>query len=333
MNSDSEADRILAWLFNQIVPNAATPSGQTGQGTAPQASGTSHTQLNPPDPLDSEEAGPPIGRFQELTAFSFQNTQRSKPGDTVTVEDRFHALLKRRLQAEIERNPPLFPWESELLDYEADAPELVPNVVWATQLRSLNLPVTLPESVLKELFEKCQSLVQSSLKEGARLVQAVESLFPGQSQALNSLAGYVMAAPARSGAALSAPEGMPKDYEAANPAQQMALSLMAAREILHSLSLPVSKQEPSVEREWQTESGSLTLKAEIVGDALRVRGMIPCGGRLQLQGGDVESTAHRPTAGVLSVELCEVAPNRVYTLEVQFEDESILMFAVQTSEI
>lgn len=249
------------------------------------------------------------------------------------MEDRFHALLKRRLQAEIERNPPLFPWESELLDYEADAPELVPTVLWATQLRSLNLPVSLPDPVLKELFEKCQSLVQSSLKEGAKLVQAVESLFPGQSQALNSLAGYVMAAPARSGAAIAAPEGMPKDYEAANAAQQMALSLMAAREILHSLSLPVSKQEPSVEREWQTEAGSLTLKAEIVGDTLRVRGMLPCGGRLQLQGGQVEAAANRLTAGALSVELCEVGSNRVYTLEVQLEDESVLMFAVQTSEI
>lgn len=341
MNSESEADRLLAWLLNDLVPTAATPSGHSGQGAAPEASGTSHTQLNKPDPLDSEEAEPPVGRPEGLTAFSFQNTQRSKPGDTFKVEDRFHALLKRRLQTEIERNPPLFPWESDLLEYEADAPELVPTVLWTTQLRSLNLPVALPETVLKQLFHQCQALVQSSLKEGAKLVQAVEALFPGQSQALNNMAGFVVAAPARSGAAITAlrnaegtspSEGMPKSYEAANTAQQMALSLMAAREILNSLTLPLSAKEPVVERQWQTEMGMLTLKAEVADATLRVRGDLPCGGKLQLQGAEVQSSASRGAAGSLSVELCGVEPNRTYSLEVQLPDESILMFAVQTAQ-
>ncbi|NJR51387.1 MAG: hypothetical protein HC780_19205 [Leptolyngbyaceae cyanobacterium CSU_1_3] len=38
-----------------------------------------------------------------------------KPGEIPAVQDRFHALLKRRLQFEIEQKPPLFPWEKRFL--------------------------------------------------------------------------------------------------------------------------------------------------------------------------------------------------------------------------
>jgi hypothetical protein len=34
------------------------------------------------------------------------------------VEDRLPLLIQKRLEAEIQKHPPLFPWETELDDYE-----------------------------------------------------------------------------------------------------------------------------------------------------------------------------------------------------------------------
>jgi hypothetical protein len=39
------------------------------------------------------------------------------------VEDRLPLLIQKRLEAEIQKRPPLFPWETELDDYEPSEPE------------------------------------------------------------------------------------------------------------------------------------------------------------------------------------------------------------------
>lgn len=39
------------------------------------------------------------------------------------VEDRLPLLIQKRLEAEIQKHPPLFPWETELDDYEQTEPE------------------------------------------------------------------------------------------------------------------------------------------------------------------------------------------------------------------
>ncbi|MBD2020075.1 PatU [Leptolyngbya sp. FACHB-36] len=253
------------------------------------------------------------------------------------MQDRFHALLKRRLEHEIQQNPPLFPWESEIHDYEADR---APVLLWLNQLKTLNLPVAVPESVLTHLLQRCQETLHSSLLEGAKLIRAVEELFPNQPQALNHLAGLVMASPARSGAiAPSTPEvNYPANYDAAAPMQQMVLSLLAAREILGTLTLTVSSVQPIVERQWLTELGLLTLQAEYefgqLGSRLRLKGRLPIGGSLLLHGQGLEAIAHRSDAGVLSVELFDIQPNQPYVLEVQLtEHESTpLIFSVYAAE-
>lgn len=39
------------------------------------------------------------------------------------VEDRLPFIIRKRLEAEIRKKPPLFPWEQELEEYEATDPE------------------------------------------------------------------------------------------------------------------------------------------------------------------------------------------------------------------
>jgi hypothetical protein len=39
------------------------------------------------------------------------------------VEDRLPLLIQKRLEAEIQKHPPLFPWETEFDDYEPTEPE------------------------------------------------------------------------------------------------------------------------------------------------------------------------------------------------------------------
>ncbi|NJM46387.1 MAG: hypothetical protein HC860_09575 [Alkalinema sp. RU_4_3] len=123
------------------------------------------------------------------------------------MQDRFYALLKHRLQSEIQQNPPRFPWEQTAMDYR-DEVALTPafavdlRSLWLAQLRRLSLPVAMPDNVLAQLLEQCQSLAASSLKEGAKLVKAVEALFPEEGVALNQLAGLVLVSPVRGGASL-----------------------------------------------------------------------------------------------------------------------------------
>lgn len=278
-----------------------------------------------------------------------------KLGEIPAVQDRFHTLLKHRLQSEIQRNPPLFPWETEIHDYETEGAygvvgsavtaasttpttQRVPARVWLNQLKALNLPVPLPENLLGQLLERCQEAVQSSLLEGAKLVKSVEDLFPGQSQALNQLAGMVMTSPARSGATASPPPGTsyPPTYESAVPAQQMVLSLLAAREIIAALTLNVPLSQPRLERQWLTDLGALSLQADYTSEAtsakLRIQATLPCGGKIVLQGEHLQASAQRSTAGNLSVELLDFQSQESHTLEVSLDGQEPLVFAIHITD-
>jgi hypothetical protein len=316
------------------------------------------------DFLDAEEVDITLPGQSEMQKLSFLGEEPLKPGEVPAVQDRFHALLKRRLQVEIQRNPPLFPWETSITDYETETPGVVyaasnatpsqaepavaetpapasrPRIltpVWAAQLQTLNLPVPMPEAILAHLLERCQEAVQTSLREGAKLVQAVESLFPGHSQSLNQLAGLVLVSPARSTRLPVSTANFPSNYEAAVPAQQMVLSLLAAREIINSLTLTLSPTQPIVERQWLTEAGLLKLQTEydVQPDRsrLHVRGELPLGGRLNFRAGDAQATAQRSDAGCLSVELFDLIPDQTYALDVEFNepDSNSLTFAVHLS--
>lgn len=275
---------------------------------------------------------------------SFHSEYSLNSGDIQAVQDRFYALLKQRLQSEIQLNPPLFPWEQSLAEYQDDVPVsrtmAIPGIdvrsLWLAQLRRMPLPVTLPDNVLAQLLDKCQALATTQLREGAKLVQAVESLFPGEARALNQMAGLVMVSPARSGySSLQHKLGadFSIDYDAAMPTQQMVLSLLAAREIFNSLTIPVSTEQPATRYEWVTDAGVLALQAhyQVIGDVatLRIDGTLPCGSHLELRGASRRTLAESVDAGQLSVELTDLHPKQACVLEVRLGEDDALTFTIQ----
>ncbi len=262
-------------------------------------------------------------------------------GETPTVQQRFQTVIKRRLKVHFQDNLPLFPWETQLVDYPeyADEPAipLVPAWGWAAQQSKLNLPIPLPEKIFQQLLEKCQALLGSSLPLGAKLVQAVESFFPDDSQAINDVAGLVLRSNYRSGETLETMPNLENSYSDLQPRQQMALSLLAAKQLLENLTLPISAVNPVGERQWLTSAGILTLKVEYQyqGEVtkLRVHGELPTKGILKLQGETSQAMAQSTSPGCLSVELCCTQQNQTYTLEVELKeiDQQPLLFVIVPS--
>ncbi|MFM7426492.1 MAG: PatU [Elainella sp.] len=248
------------------------------------------------------------------------------------MQDRFHALIKRRLRAEIERNPPLFPWESRLLDYEAEQTDWAASPsLWGTQLQALKLPVALPEALLQQIFAECRKLAHSSLKEGVKLVRAVETLFPDDLSALNQWAGQVLLEPARSAGSTLSPESLPQSYEQANPTQQMVLSLLTAQRLLEAMTLKLSVDQRQTQRQWQTAVGEVNLTADLQSDAtgVRVQAQLPTAGRLRLNGESSRAAAACTGPDLLTVELGHLELGKTYALEVELEAaDAPLVFAV-----
>ncbi|ARV62312.1 PatU [Nostocales cyanobacterium HT-58-2] len=322
MNSDSESlqDQLLTWLLAK------------------------NTQTNEQNLVNCKE-NEGVENLNEIVAagnggvFELKSIpQTFQLGETPTVQERFQAVLKRRLQLQIQNHPPLFPWESQLTEYPeyVDNPsiELVPVWGWTAQQSKLNLPIPLPERVFQQLLEKCQAMIASSVPLGAKLVQAVESLFPNDSQALNDLAGMVLRTPSRSVDALETMPNLESNYSDLQPSQQMALSLLAAKQLLENLTLPISATNPVVERQWLTSSGVLTLKVEYQTQGemtkLRVQSELPSKGIVKLQGDASQATAESSSPGCLSVELHNTQANQTYTLEVDLKeiDQRPLLFVI-----
>ncbi|MEG3845961.1 hypothetical protein QT971_19320 [Microcoleus sp. herbarium19] len=344
-NRDAEAfeRHFLDWILQAPTPNASSeddekldrPSRSQEWGNTQENSGVEYWEWDEPDPLDYQVGAHSNAPVQPLTI-----------GDIPTVQDRFQTLLKERLRAEIESNPPLFPWETELKSYDHDypddaAPQWVPPLhLWTPQLQNIRwgrLPIPIAQGVFAQLLEPCQNLVMSSLREGSKLVRAVDGLFPGQSQELNELAGLVLRGYARGLTDLEV-EDLP-NYEVATTDQQMLMSLLAARGIIESLTLNCPVNQPPVSREWLTALGALTLEAQYVWNrnteqprpSLRVECQFPGAGSLELKGGDAEATAQRQNSGHLSVELFDPQPDKTYALEVKFQNFETrpLMFAIR----
>lgn len=331
MNKDAEAiNRFLAWLLQEPNPAITAPSGEnSSQTTGPDQSGAVDLQSPYLDPLDSEEVEAMLSDLIESGSFPFEEVSLFKSGEKPAVQDRFYSLLKHRLRAEIEQNPPRFPWETEAYQYQYDAEQsnsIVPDVIpplWAAQLQHLSLPVPMPDGLLTQLFEQCQAVVQSSLREGEKLIQVVKDLFPGQSDALNQLAGLVLASPYRSGVARSpVSANFPSHYDQATPAQQMALSLLAARTILEATTFRLSAEHPVVDRQWQTVAGPLTLKAtyQPAEQKVRIQAQLPDAGQLRFHSDTVEAIAHATDGSALEVALSHLQPNQICALEIQLDD-------------
>jgi hypothetical protein len=336
MNKDAEAiNQFLAWLSQEPHP-ARAPSGKRTSPTGSEESGIG--DLQPPiDPLDSEVEALQADQFESGPVL-FEDISSLELGEIPAVQDRFHAIIKRRLRAEIERNPPLFPWESRLLDYESEQPDLLAGAAsitfWSAQLKALKLPIGLPEALLLQIFAECNKLADSTLRQGVKLVQAVERFFPDQLPALNHWAGQVLAEPVRgTSATLTA---FPQSYEVASPTQQMVLSLLAAQQLLEAMTLEVSAHFPQAQRHWLTAAGELVLEVEYQPEVnqLSMHAQLPCAGRLSLiDSSDSSNLASKPLAvdagtEVVNLELANLSIGQTYRLIVELEGAMALTFAV-----
>ena len=346
--SQSFPQDVWDWLFPPTSDNFVEPSGEgTVDLVGSDGSEDSDRNVNSVNQLNADTQNVMLTNLSQPNPSSTQ----SHVGDTVSfefgemsaVQDRFHALLKRRLRDEIERNPPLFPWESDLCDYEPEVldwepAQLVPVSIWLKQIQE-RLPVPMSDQLLADLFSRCQEVVHGSLQQGTKLVQAVESLFPGQEQTLNYLARLVLTPSFRDGSDKLRTDGFPTHYDVATPEQQMALSLIAVSEILESLTLHVSADSPNSTRQWTTSTGDIQVSVQYQDQGqqtsrLRVESQVPCPGHLTLQGMAGETMTHRDDAGCMSVELFDVEPNQTYRLTVQLADgaKSPLVFSIQVDD-
>lgn len=321
MNRDIEIIReFLLSLIQDPDSTGVTPSGisDSAQSALSEEELTAALNTNLSreswDPLESE-----LSAFADLGLELRDQDPSVNPvthlGDVSAVQNRFQSLLKNRLRSEIERHPPLFPWEKAAQDY----PDVVPGDssadIWVNQLRELAIPAVLPDEILSALLERCQKVVHQSMKSGIKLIQAVEGIFPDQPQTLERVANMILQPAYRS---IEATEALQIDFDQANPQQQVALAMLAAQEILSALSLKVSPDAPGIGREWLTSAGilQLSLYLDQNSDRLIVKAVLPAGGYLQLMGSDSEGYIERQQPGDLQLALEVPSPECNYRLEV-----------------
>jgi len=278
-----------------------------------------------------------------------QTAQSFNFGEIHAVQERFQALIKQRLLSEYENNPPLFPWESEVSEYPAEATDYAPAAVaatqsplWSAHVSALKVPSLLPAALMNTLFARCQEIVTSPIKQGVRLVRAVEDLFPESADMLEPIANMVLVPAYRSGgASLDADKDViiqklanaVGGYSSAMPEQQVALSMLAAQEILGALTLCVSAARPSEKRSWVTTVGVLELTVGYEHDQLSVVVVLPDGGQVRLCDGDVEKQAVRSQPGSLDLTWAKPAFEKNYILEVSLQGEAhALNFVIQVAD-
>lgn len=248
------------------------------------------------------------------------------------MQTHFEALLKRRLKQEIAQRPPLFPWEKGLQDYP-DAVSPNAALTWLEHLRNLEIPTEIPDDVLTNLLNQCQRVAQITQQTGRRLVDAVDSLFPNQTQVLESMAGLVLRPTTRS----VADPLVDIDYDSASPRQQVILSMMAAQKIFEALSINVSPTQPTVQRHWLTAEGEVTVQVTYqpgTPSHLEVRAYLPGAGRLGVGPHPALLHSERDTPGEVVVYLNQPQWDSLYTLTVTLTDQGAdpLQFVVTLSE-
>ena len=343
MKSDPDMIRsFLLGLLEHFSRTDSSPSGKVDDldGISSQVELSPET-MHPPRP---EAEGVSNLAADETVSSTFINDMSiemppiSELGELPAVQDHFQTVLKRRLEIEISQNPPLFPWESQLQEYPAELTALSP-LPWMRQLRSLQLPTALPEDILAGLLSRCQELVAESLQPGIQLVKAVEHLFPDQPQAMNQIAGLVLADATVRSTATRDPEALkaafPEGYAGANPQQQVTLTMLAAKDILNTLTMTLTPEAPSVQREWLTMAGPVTLSAQLQTDAphqINLVVTVPQAGQLSLP--SLGQTQTQNQAGEVTFVLPEPAAGVAYPLEIRLGDAEVqpLTFVISWNE-
>ena len=122
-------------------------------------------------------------------------------------------------------------------------------------------------------------------------------------------------------------------YDFALPEQKIALSMLAAQEMLGALTLSISPGQPSEMKHWVTPQGALNLSATYAQNQLTIAVLLPTGGQVRLRDGDIEKSATRLQPGALDVVLATPDLDSTYLLEVSLQGESApLNFAIHLAD-
>jgi hypothetical protein len=323
----NNADRIrslLLGLLEYFSSSDFSPSGKVDQSEKPASEEATFELLNPsclPAMGTSVPAeGESVSTFNPDISTVVSSV--ADLGELLVVQDHFQAVLKRRLQVEVSQKPPLFPWESVVKEYPVELSESN-AFVWLSQMRSLKLPTELPEDILVGLLQRCQEVLLETLQPGMQLVKVVENLFPDQPQAMDQIAGLVLANATFRGTTTRDLEQLktafPDGYDGANPQQQVTLTMLAAKDILEALTLSLSPIEPVLQRSWITTQGDIMLSLRYQPgnpDEINISVQVPQAAQLHLPTVGQTVTQNRP--GTLHLTLTAPAANVAYPLEVHF---------------
>ena len=223
--------------------------------------------------------------------------------------------------------------------FVAAAAKSAATPLWSAHVNALRVPGMLPRPLFEALFARCQELARKPIKQGIRLVRAVEDIFPDQADLLEPIADMVLVPAYRSDSDTQAAltqelANIAGGYDLARPEQQIALSMMAAQEILGALTLEISADKPKDARQWITPRGALDLSASCLANQLTVAVNLPDGGYVRLWDGEIEKSALRSQPGPLDIVLAEPGHDKTYLLEVSLTgDELPLNFAIHLAGV
>ncbi|MGB2925164.1 MAG: hypothetical protein WBB82_07675 [Limnothrix sp.] len=237
------------------------------------------------------------------------------------IEARFQSLLKDRLLQEIESHPPRFPWEMGTELYLVDeevTQEPVVAPLWQPQLAAFDLPFKLPEPTLNSLMRACLQAMQSMEPQGAKLVKAVQELFPVEDLMLHQMAQWVMATPDRSGKGAV----LTGDFQSASDQQQIAMSMVAAKTLLDRLTIMLTPQVQEADFEWKTTVGAIAIKASYLPgpsselNKIHLTVTLPQGGQVTWETAQGSASASRMYPGELGLTLVDCQSNGIYPVTI-----------------
>jgi hypothetical protein len=327
--TNRQDDRFFDWLFG-------TFDTEISPGEAPAIEPESMNLPNLKSEMADPSASPSVTPDLPLV------------GDIPAVQTRFNALIERRLRVEIEKNLPLFPWETSVLDYDTEtARDETVQLSWLRRLQQIELPIRLPDHALSSIFARCQDLARQPLREGLQIVRAIEHLFPNSDRWLHELTGtFLQEATVRDSSTLkervidlarSQSPQLPRSFDDASIPQQALLSMLVAREILQDLRFDLTPNGTPIERCWQLEDGNLALaivaiKVEAT-TTLRVHCEVPAACTVRLFGENNSTIASCDHPSELFLELHNAIADQTYTLEINSGQPHTtpLQFAVRVS--
>ena len=256
--------------------------------------------------------------------------------DFSIVENRFQEILKQRLSIEIENNPPLFPWETEILEYPTEIYDEVSQPKFSLWFQEIALPIQFPTEVFSELIEACFNMFDSFSPQPIQMVNAVSKIFPGELSFLNDQATILAVAGANRGVETLekkiALDNNLQDYDNCSKEQKMTFSLLAAQKILNALTLHLSIAQPSITREWELETGKIILKAEYLASSEKIRVEINVSedGEITWENNSLKCNSLEP----IIFDLNQVKTQKIYPIKIQLSDseKNSLTCAIQIKE-